>query len=67
VRTFTLRVYDAAGRLVRNLLDDTRAASEHAVAWDGRDDTGASMAAGVYLYKLETNHGVQTRRMVLVK
>ncbi len=63
----SLKVYDAAGRHVRTLVDDTRASSEYTVTWDGRDDHGAAVAAGVYLYKLQTSDETQTRRMVLVK
>ncbi len=63
----SLKIYDAAGRHVRTLVDDTRSPSEHTVTWDGKDDTGASVAAGVYLYKLQTKEDTQTRRMVLVK
>lgn len=63
----SLRVYDAAGRHVRTLVDEPRAAAEHVVTWDGKNDNGAAVAAGVYLYKLQTDRDVQTRRMVLVK
>jgi PKD repeat protein len=63
----SLKLYDAAGRCVRTLVDDTRSAEEHTVTWDGRDDAGAGVAAGVYLYKLQTDDDSQTRRMVLVK
>jgi PKD repeat protein len=63
----SLKVYDAAGRRVRTLVNDTRTPSEYSVTWDGRDDAGAGVAAGVYLYRLETAQGTETRRMVLVK
>lgn len=63
----SLEIYDAAGRHVRTLVDDTRAADEHTVTWDGRDDTGAAVAAGVYLYRLQAGDDARTRRMVLVK
>jgi PKD repeat protein len=63
----SLKLYDAAGRCVRTLVDDTRSAAEHTVTWDGRDDAGATVAAGVYLYRLQTDDESQTRRMVLVK
>ena len=63
----SLKIYDAAGRHVRTLVDDTRSSNEYTATWDGRDDTGASVAAGIYLYKLETQNDRQTKRMVLVK
>ncbi len=63
----SLEVYDTAGRHVRTLLDQSLAAGAHTVTWDGRNDTGAVAAAGVYLYKLEANGSSETRRMVMVK
>jgi hypothetical protein len=37
----------------------------HHLAWDGRDDAGRPLSAGVYLYRLVTERGMVTRRMVL--
>jgi len=62
-----LRVFDAAGRLVRTLVDGDLPADTHAVHWDGRADDGGRAAAGVYLYRLETPEGVRSRSMVMVK
>lgn len=65
--TARLSVYDAAGRLVRTLVDGQRGAGLHSVTWDGRDDMGRGAAAGVYLYRFEAGKSVQTRAMSLVK
>jgi hypothetical protein len=62
-----LRIYDAAGRLVRQLLDESLAAGEHSVAWSGRDDAGRSVSAGVYYARLSWAGEVRTRSMVLLK
>ena len=63
----SLRVYDAAGRLVRVLVDETRTAGRYSVRWDGRDDAGAAVASGVYRYRLMTPGETRTRSMVLLK
>ncbi|MDH4337177.1 MAG: T9SS type A sorting domain-containing protein [Candidatus Krumholzibacteria bacterium] len=63
----TLAVYDVAGRLVRTLLDETREAGAHTVTWDGRAQSGARVASGVYFYKLVTGGVARTRKMVLLK
>lgn len=63
----SLRVFDAAGRLVRTLVDGQRPSGSHSVAWDGRDATGRMAAAGVYLYRLEAGGTVRSRAMTLVK
>jgi len=62
-----LRVYSARGRLVRSLLHGVQPAGLHHAAWGGRDDRGQSVASGVYFYRLETDEGNFTGKMVLTK
>ena len=63
----SLKVYDAQGRLVRDLGGDLYEAGEHAVVWDGVDHRGNGVASGVYLYRLEAAGMRVGRRMVLIK
>ena len=63
----TLRIYDLAGRLVNELVNGELQAGNHEVIWDGRDDGGRSVASGSYLYRIQSNDQVQTKRMVLLK
>ncbi|MCK5502138.1 MAG: T9SS type A sorting domain-containing protein, partial [Tritonibacter mobilis] len=63
----SLKVYDAAGRLVTTLVDESLSAGPHHVIWDGRDSSGRLAAAGIYLYRLETGNFSSTRRMTLIK
>ncbi|MBK8167717.1 MAG: T9SS type A sorting domain-containing protein [bacterium] len=62
-----LNVYDPRGRLVRQLGRGPLAAGRHEATWDGRDDAGAPVGAGVYLYRLEHGDRRLTGKMVLVK
>ncbi len=62
-----LRVFDTRGRLVRTLVDETREAGQHTVAWDGRDNRGRGSAAGVYLYRLEAGGRTLQNKMMLLK
>jgi flagellar hook assembly protein FlgD len=63
----SLKIYDVAGALVRELLSDTRTAGAYDVKWDGRDTSGQQVASGVYFYKLTAGAFTQTRKMVLLK
>ena len=69
--TVALAVYDARGRLVRDLGAHTLAAGEHAVAWNGRDETGRAAASGVYYVRLVGEGGtgriVATRAVTLLE
>ena len=63
-----MRVYSAAGRLVRVLLEDVpMAAGSHSEPWDGRNESGAKLASGVYFCRLEVDGEVFSKRMVLLK
>ncbi len=63
----SLVVYDALGRTVRTLVDGPCVAGMHVVLWDGRDDTGAPVSSGIYLYRLTAGGVADTRRMTLVR
>ena len=63
----TLAVYTVTGQLVRTLADGSMQAGQHVVDWNGRDALGHDVATGIYLYRLVTAQGAQTRRMVLAR
>jgi hypothetical protein len=64
----TLRIYDVHGKLVRELIDDTRAPGSHTVNWNGQDQAGRRAVSGVYLYRLTFEGSViETRKMLMLK
>ncbi len=63
-----LAVHDVRGRRVRSLLATALAAGEtRRITWDGRDDAGRAVPAGVYLVRLESDGGADDRKLVLLK
>ncbi|MCK4513070.1 PKD domain-containing protein, partial [bacterium] len=62
-----LAVYDIGGRLVRTLVHGPTEPGRRAVAWDGRDNSGAAVSSGVYLYRLEAEGYEAVRKAVLLK
>lgn len=67
-----VRIYDVQGALVRQLdIGQQRAgrylSRQNATYWDGRDQSGAPVASGVYFYTLEADAFSETRRMVIRK
>ncbi len=63
----SLRIYDAAGRLVRVLAEGERPAGTFAETWDGRDSGGGAVASGVYFYRLDAGEFTRTLKMVLLR
>lgn len=60
-------IYSIQGRLVRTLVDGARGPGEHVAVWDGKDDTGEDVAAGVYMYRLLLGRHEQARKMILLR
>ena len=63
----TLTVYNIAGQVLRQLLNDTTLTGLHSVIWDGRDNAGRDLASGVYFYRLSTDHKATIKSMVLLR
>jgi subtilisin family serine protease len=59
-----LRVYDCAGRLVRELASGAEPAGEHVFSWDGADSQGRQPSAGVYVMRLDTPMRTLRRKFV---
>lgn len=59
-------VFDLRGRRVRTLLDDALGPGRYTVPFDGRDSGGAQLAGGVYLIRVATPSGVETKRLAFV-
>ncbi len=62
-----VEIFDLAGRRVRTLVDETQAAGRHRVAWDGSDDRGRQLAAGVYQCRLQTPGSRHSRKLTLAR
>ncbi|NBB74119.1 MAG: T9SS type A sorting domain-containing protein [Bacteroidetes bacterium] len=62
-----LAVYDVMGRKVATLVDQPMSAGPHEVRWNGRAASGAALASGVYLLRLQASNKTATRRMTVVK
>jgi len=61
-----VRVFSVSGREVASVMDVRLGAGPHIATWDGRDSAGRRVAAGLYLYHLETSRGSQARKLVLL-
>ena len=59
-----LAIYNVLGQPVRQVWAGPLAAGEHRLGWDGRDELGQPVAAGVYLYRLQVGEQTRVRKMV---
>jgi len=65
----TLKIYNAAGQLVRTLIDEEQAPVQGGFSkvWNGMNEQGQPVASGVYFYQLTAKNFSQTKKMVLLK
>jgi hypothetical protein len=63
----TLRIFDLQGRVMRTLVDAEQPAGQQHVIWDGRDDHGQSLTAGIYFARLSSGAAGAVRRVIFVR
>jgi len=60
-------IFNLNGRLVKTLHGGELAAGRHCLVWDGTDNSGRGVASGTFFYRLKSEEGTLTRKMVLMK
>jgi hypothetical protein len=64
----TVKVFDMLGNEVRALLvNESVTAGAHEIKWDGRDNSGTSVASGAYYYQLTTSEFTKIVKMQVVR
>ncbi len=62
-----LKIFNILGQEVITLVDREETPGEYSVRWEGTDNRGQGVAAGIYFYRLERGDSNQTRKMILLK
>jgi hypothetical protein len=67
VHRTVLRIFDARGRLVRAFGRENEAPGFHELVWDGTDEAGKPVSAGVYFYTLRLGESTFDGKLVRVR
>lgn len=62
-----LTIFDAKGKMVKNLIADQFTEGTYSKTWDGRSGNGDSVASGMYFYRIKVGKTSQTKKMILIK
>jgi len=62
-----LEVFNIRGQKVRLLLEQVLSSGRHQINWDGRNESGESVATGVYLYRLVAGKESLTKKLTFIK
>lgn len=62
---YKLAVYDAFGKQIKTLANGIMNSGSQSFDWNGTNENGNDVAAGVYIYRLEGNNVSATQKVVL--
>ncbi|MBN2564338.1 MAG: endonuclease/exonuclease/phosphatase family protein [Candidatus Eisenbacteria bacterium] len=65
--TVAVRIYDVTGRIVRTLQDGAVSAGTHGLLWNGKSQSGAPCASGVYLIRASSGNRLSSAKLVLIR
>lgn len=60
-------IYDVVGRQVRALVHETKQAGYHSALWNGTNDAGLSVSAGIYMYIIQAGDYRAVKKMIFMK
>ena len=63
----SIDIYDMNGDLVAELFKDYQYAGHHFIHWNGKNNHGQLVSAGIYFYSINAAGLLQTRKMTLLK
>ena len=62
----SVAIYNIMGQRVATVIDNYISAVSHYVTWNGTDDRGNHVSAGIYLYQLRAGRHAETKKMLLL-
>lgn len=58
-------IYNMQGQMIRILADQTFSSGKNELVWNRKDGSGSNVRAGIYLVKMLTEQGIDTRKLVV--
>ena len=62
-----LSIYDITGKMITTLVDENKATGTYNVTWNGKDQNGNVVSAGIYLYRLQIGNTSLVKKMTMIK
>ena len=63
----TVSIFDILGKEVVQLASSKQLTGSHSVQWNGTDNQGNPVCAGVYIYQLKSINYLETKKMLLLR
>ena len=62
-----IEIFNIKGEKIRTLVDENKNVGYHSAIWNGKDNSGKTVASGMYFYNMVTNEYHRIRKMILLK
>lgn len=62
-----ISLYNLSGQRIKTLIEEDKSPGYHIVYWDGRNEQGAEVTTGIYVYQLKVGNFVCTKKLVYLK
>jgi len=62
-----ISIYDLKGKLIKTLVHKKQEQGNYRIQWDGKNNSGLKVSSGVYIYAIENEKSIISKKMILVK
>ncbi|MDP6629142.1 MAG: T9SS type A sorting domain-containing protein [Candidatus Marinimicrobia bacterium] len=63
----SLVIYDLLGREIRMLVNKIQRPGRYMIHWDGSNSAGMLVASGMYIYQLQSQNFITTKKIIYLK
>ena len=60
-------IHDIMGEKIKQILSGNYMAGQNTIQWDGTNNKGETVSAGVYFFSIEAEDYLETKKMILLK
>ncbi|MFO8145640.1 MAG: Ser-Thr-rich GPI-anchored membrane family protein, partial [Candidatus Syntrophosphaera sp.] len=63
----SVRIYNVKGQSIRTLMENKTLQGKQSVTWDGKDQSGRKVTAGIYFAKITADKYCNTQKLIIMK
>lgn len=63
----SLKIYNSIGKLIRTLVSESKTTGLYLAFWNGLDELGMPVNAGVYFYQLQIGDFIETKKIIRLR
>jgi hypothetical protein len=63
----SIDIFDVEGKNIRTLINSKLNSGKHNIIWDGNDNSGNTVAEGIYFYRLKTKTSSFTKKVIFIE